>query len=433
VTRAEVALVWALDALRRGGDLTLDDLVSAYDVSSWDSQRWTLEREHQRLREAAQQLAGFTVADVEAADDEQQTARVVGADGKEWMVTAWATGPPASLERLRVIPAPPRGTVVRDAVEADGPALAELERHAPLRLGEGGAVRVTFDRGDDYFASARLMDDVTIYVAEVDGVVAGVYWGAQQPVLVDGADQRLFLEMHVRIDPEVQRGGVFWALCTYGRERYSRSSDSIAFWVSPENLAVRKFVATVPPWSVQGLRALIPCPSAGADADDVGRRATPDDAAAIAAILDECHRRSELFVPYTPQSLSQRLERDPAQYGWGDVRLGDGAVVAVGRSTIGVVRDDGDSRTTTRRAMVLDHGLQPGAEAEYLCLLRWWAARLGREGATHLAVFTSEGSPTHRPVMELASSVEPFDLWTFEIPEPPGAADHGVYVDPVHF
>ena len=431
----EAGLTWVLDALRRGEDLTFDDVAEAYDTSDWDPQ-WSLEREHEDFLRSAEQLGAFEVRAVEPTGDDQHSARLVGHDGKQWAVTCWASpAPPHKITGVRIVPAPPDGTVIRDAVEEDGPALAELERRSPLRLGEGGAVKVTFDRGDDYFRSARLMGDVTVYAAEVDGALAGVYWGAQQPVRVGGVDYRIFLEMHVRIDPEAPRGGVFWALCVYGRDTYARTSDSIAFWVSPENLAVRKFVADVPAWSIRGLRALIPCDAAAAagDGDGDGRWATRDDAAAVAEVLNASHGRSELYVPYTDASLAERLARDPAQYGWGNVRMLGDAVVAVGGDRLGVTRDVDGTRVESRRAHVLDHGFRPGGEDDYRRLLRWWAGSLAAEGVTHLAVFTSQGSPTHDVVIDLAGGVEEYDLWTFAIAEPDGTPERGLYVDPVYF
>ena len=41
---------------------------------------------------------------------------------------------------------------VREAAEADGPMLAEIERRTPLQLGD---VAIVIDRRDDYFAAAR--------------------------------------------------------------------------------------------------------------------------------------------------------------------------------------------------------------------------------------------------------------------------------------
>jgi len=427
VSRAEGRLTWVLDALRRGAGLTFDEVADVFDPSDWHD-GWTLEHEHRDLCHSAELLGAFEVLRREPTGDDQHSARVRAHDGKEWAITCWVGPAPAhGITGIRIVPAPPEGTVIRDAAEDDGPALAELERRSPLRLGEGGAIRVTFDRGDDYFRSARLMEDVIVYVAEYEGKLAGVYWGAQQPVRVAGNDYRVFVEMHVRIDPEAPRGGVFWALCVYGRDRYGKTSDSIAFWVSPENLAVRKFASDMPGWSIQGLRALIPCRPGAAPA---GGPAEPPD---VVRILNACHGRSELFVPYTAASLDERLSRDPSQYGWANLRQHGSAVVAVGGERLVVTREAGGERIVTHRALALDHGFEPGGEDDYRALLLARGSELAAEGVTHLAVFTSQGSPTHDVVMDLAEAVEPYDLWTFEIPEPEGTAERGIYVDPVYF
>ena len=54
-------------------------------------------------------------------------------------------------------------------------------------------------------------------------------------------------------------------------------------------------------------------------------------------------------------------------------------------------------------------------------------------GASHLAVLTSVGCPTRPSVERPASGVEFFDFFTFNIDEPPGLAEGGLYVDPVYF
>lgn len=48
-------------------------------------------------------------------------------------------------------------------------------------------------------------------------------------------------------------------------------------------------------------------------------------------------------------------------------------------------------------------------------------------------MFTSEGSPTYPVLERLARDREPFYFWSFDIEEPPDAAERGFYVDPVYF
>ena len=431
INAAEQRLAWLVAAMIDPSAVTVDDIDAAYNVE-WND--WTSERELEFLRSG--HFSGsrpLTLVRVVPGEEGGATAILLGADEKRWSVTCWVEpDEPHRLTGVRTVPAPPDGMEIRLATLGDGPVLAELERRAPLRLGREPLTFMTFDHGDDYFAPSRLMEEVTIYVAELGGKVCGVYCGAVQPVEVEGERKHLFLEHHVRIDPDAPRGGVFWALCSFGRDRYARSSDSIAFYVSPENYAVRKFVEGTPGWTVQPLRALLPC-RADDDVDAEVRIATAADASEIVETLNSCHSASALFAPYTESSLAARLTRDAAQYGWPHVARFGGAVIGVGRDLVTVTKECEGAVTVTKRAQALDHGFAPGAHDDYRAVLRWKCRDLAARGATHLAVFTSEHSATYDVVAGLAEVIEPFDFWAFNIPEPPALAAGGFYVDPVYF
>ena len=415
-------LDWLLSAIADPSGLTVGDLERRYDISQW--RNWSLDDELRMIRGEGHIKRPFTVA-ARGEIDDAATAVVVGADEKSFQVTVWAEErPPHRIVGLRVVPAPPEGLTVRDATDAEAAVLTTLERRSPIKLGD---TLMYFDRGDDYFAAARLMGEVTVYVGEMDGAIAGVYWGAQQPVLVNGEPKVLFLENRVRIDPESRRGGVFWALCVYGRDRYAVPSDSIAFYVSPDNAGVQKFVADTPSWTVQPLRVLLPC---AGEASVRPRRATKDDAGEVVEILNATHDCEALYVPYTVESLTARLERDPGQYSWSDLRLEDGAVVGVGRQYVEVTKVTGGERVRTNRAVVLDHG---GSGDAYRSLLQATGAELSADGVTHLSLFTSAGSSTLDVLTELAEVTEPYDFWAFNIECPDDLPTTGFYVDPVYF
>ena len=429
---AEGRLRWLVAALDDPSPLTVADLEPVYDTSGWFGD-WSLEHELEGLHGGRHAASRPLTIERVSATGTEATAVLAGGDGKSWTVTCWVEASGSHrITRSRLVPTPPDGLVIRLAGPDDGPALADLERRAPLRLGEEPLTFMTFDHGEDYFAPSRLMEEATIYVGEIDGRLVGVYCGAIQKVAIDGAEKRLFLEHHVRIDPEANRGAVFWALCNFGRDHYARAADSIAFYVSPDNLALRKFVSNVRPWPVPPVRALLPCAPTD-DVGPVGEPATSADAGRIVEILNGCNARSALYLPYTEASLGHRLARDPAQYGWADLRASAGAVVGVGRNLVRVTKERDGSVEETRRALVLDHGYAAGGEAEYRALLRWWCGEVARRGGTHLAVFTSERSPAYAVVTELADRLEPFDFWAFDVPEPRALGDGGFYVDPVYF
>ena len=77
-----------------------------------------------------------------------------------------------------------------------------------------GETEVYFDRGDDYLAFSRLMEDCTIGIASVDGVPAAVSCGAKHTVRIGGVLRPLLTVSHLRVLPEHQRKGWGRALLT---------------------------------------------------------------------------------------------------------------------------------------------------------------------------------------------------------------------------
>lgn len=321
----------------------------------------------------------------------------------------------------------------RVATEADGSVLADLERRSPLVLGDDSLV---IDRGDDYFAAARLMEDVTIVIAEVDGVPVGAFCGAVHRAMVGGVERRLLYFHHTRIPPEYQRQGVGRKLAVAVREAVKdRQIDSDYWYISPQNAKSQAFAKDAANhWRVQPVWATLDCAAIAGPAH--GRAATPADATEVVAILNACHQGEEMFLPYTVASLTARLERAPAQYSWERLWLGNGAVVGVwpeGESiSVRLLRADG-AVEVSRGGAVLDYGCLAGAELELELLLRAWAGWLAPRGMAELSLFTCPGTRTWALVAPLAVRLDPFDFWTPFIPEPEDAAQHGLYVDHVYF
>ncbi|HEY2049752.1 MAG TPA: hypothetical protein VGH03_10435, partial [Caulobacteraceae bacterium] len=98
---------------------------------------------------------------------------------------------------------------VREATPADGPILADVERRCPIELDDS---RYWFDRGDDYFAFARLMEDCTVGLAFVDGAPGAVTCGARHTVRIDGEPKSIITVSHLRVLPEHQRKGLWNAV-----------------------------------------------------------------------------------------------------------------------------------------------------------------------------------------------------------------------------
>lgn len=279
------------------------------------------------------------------------------------------------------------------------------------------------------------MADATVLVAEVDGEPAGVFCGARHRARVGGEDRWLLYVHHARILPHYQRMGLGRRSGAALRDAFRHTIVDSQYWyISTNNAKSLGFAREAKNrWSIPVEMVTIDTAVAAGPAH--GRPASPEDADSIAAVLNAGHRDEEMFLPHTAASLRERLERAPAQYGWSNVLVGDGAVVGAwpeGRWL--AVREAGpDGEHVSRGAAVLDYGCLPGAEDELVRLLRAAAAQVTAEGLNGLSIFTSPGARLRDAVRSLPCTVSELAFWTPSIPEPPGAADRGLYVDHIYF
>ena len=239
--------------------------------------------------------------------------------------------------------------------------------------------------------------------------------------------------IHTRILPEHQRKGLWRAVSRLLGDKYSEIEGSRGY-VSVDNAAMQKGFANTPDrWDVRALRAMLDCASLAGPA--FGRPATPVDAHHIIEILNTTHGSEEMFLPYTVESLTARLERAPQQYSWDRVWMTEAAVVGVwpAGESIRVIVDSNGSRAESRRGLVLDYGFLEHAEDELERLLSAWCAWLSRRRLETLAIFTSGRSAGYACLDTLASDIHAFDLWTPGIRPAPNAAERGLYVDQVYF
>jgi hypothetical protein len=322
--------------------------------------------------------------------------------------------------------------VSREATIADAAVLADIERRCPIVLGDG--VTMTIERGDDYFAFTRLMDNVLVALGFVDGKPAGVNVAALHTVRVVGRDYRIHAFAHLRILPEHQKKGLWGAINRIFDEKFPEGSvDGSTAYPSVNNAAMLRGFAGAPRWSMHQIRAQLPCASLAGP--QVGRPATPRDAPRVVEILNATHERDEMYLPYTVESFAARVERSPRDYSWDRVRMTERAVVGVwpAGDTVRFIIESKGSRVESRRGLALDWGFLPGAEDEFEALLRAQCGWLASRGLDRLSVFTSEASAGYERVRAMASELERYVVISFGIPEPPGAATHGLYVDPIYF
>ena len=316
--------------------------------------------------------------------------------------------------------------VIREAVAGDSPALNELEVRAPMTL--GAATKFVYDRGEDFLAFARLMEENVCFVAERNGELLGIACGARHAVRIGGQHYTVMLLHHLRVPVEHRKGGIFSTLNGRVFGFYDGVTDGAYGYTSLENAEAMR-IGGPGTWTAGVFRAVIDCATAAGPKH--GRTATPHDAPAVVDILNRGHANEEVYLPYTEASLAARLERAPDLYTWEHVLVGDGAALGVWPARLAVTIDDG-TPVRTIRAVALDHGFVDGAEAEFERLLRAYCSELLQLGHTELTFMTSEGSPNYALISKLAHRMDPF-AFRMSVPEPPGTIERGVYVDAVYF
>jgi hypothetical protein len=382
------------------------------------------------LRGLASRLGAPVKVTVERASDFEITVAVSTAKERNWVIAlVLESDPPHRALTLRVDRRHDFKLEVREAVEADALTLADIERRCPIVMGETSA---WFDRGADYFAVTRLMEDCTIGLASVDGVPAAVSCGAERRVRVGGVIKKMVTVSHLRVLPEHQRKGL-WGAANRVLEKYWPRVDGSNAYISVDNAGMQHGFANTPnKWPQIIERAELDC--AALAGPMAGRAATEADAADIVRRLNDFHDAEELFVPYTEASLAERMSRAPDLYGWDKLWMTDGAVVGVWPAGIALrlITETRGERTVTVPGVVLDYAFLPGAEAEFEALLRAWCGALAAKGMDTLVINTSPASTGTELLNGLARTVGRYFMWSPGIEVPPGAENRGLYTDAVY-
>ena len=293
----------------------------------------------------------FMVASVEQRSDFHLVARLESADNKKFRLSIEVEDREpyriTMLNRERILDFE---VVSREATIADAAVLADIERRCPIVLGDG--VTMTIERGDDYFAFTRLMDNFVVALGSVDGKPAGVNVAALHTVRVGGRNYRAHAFAHLRILPEHQKKGLWGAINRVIDERYPEgSADGNTAYPSVDNAAMLRGFAGAPRWSMHQIRAQLPCASLAGP--QIGRPATPRDTSRIVDILNATHESDEMYLPYTVDSFTARVERSPRDYCWERVRMTGsrgGGRVAFGRLGAVYHRVEGQPRRVAARS-----------------------------------------------------------------------------------
>jgi hypothetical protein len=391
----------------------------------------TAERLAEIFRNDGARMGAIVEFRVESASDLEIVAFARTAKDRKLTITLTVEpAPPHRIEQFRFERKHDFKLEVREAGPDDALTVADIERRCPIVMGD---TSVWFDRGADYFAFSRLLEDCTVGLASVDGVPAAISCGAERVVRVGGELKRIIVVSHLRVLPEHQRKGL-WGAANGVLNKYWDHVDGSQAYIAVDNLGMQHGFANTPDkWDQIVQRVELDCAALGGPM--TGSSATPADGADIARRLNRFHDAEELFVPYTAESFAARVERAPDLYGWDKVWLTDGAIVGVwpAGAALRSVTETGGVQTVTVPAVVMDYAFAPGAEAELDALLRAWCGALTARGVDTLVIYTSPASPGSALVNSLGRSTGDFFTWTPGIAVPEGAAERGLYTDAAYF
>lgn len=404
----------------RGAELTTEEVGNHMNFGPG----WTPEHGLQRFRESDQKP--FVMTAVKEQSPHQLTVTMDYDDGKPWTATFTVEeeAPHRILDMawMRTIP---ERVVIREAAPDDDTALNDLESRAPMVLGD---VTVTYDRGDDYLAFSRLMENNHSWVADDGGKLLGLAAGCLHPARIGGQIYDVMLLHHVRVPVEARGGGIFSAINQRVFAAHPTQEGAYGHTAVANTEAAR--LDGPGAWSFGFHRVLLDATTLARD--PAGRAATPADAAEIVDIINRCHDREEMFVPYTVETFTARMERAPDLYTWSNVVVGDGAVVGVWPARLKVTVQEGDECREDIRGLLVDYGFVPGSVDELERLLRSACRSLLERDHTELMTLTSGGSPNNDLVRRLARRMDPF-MFRMSVPEPSGAEERGLYIDAVYF
>ena len=441
-TPAGGQLRWYLDSIAHPETMTAADVIGRY-VRLWPDSSWHQGDERGRAdwKRHWDEFGEFCVETIDVESETEISVVLAPVDGRKQRILFIVEEDPPHRIRLE------KWSRVHEydlqmiaATEEHAATLANIERRALVVLGD---TTVATDRGEDYFAAARLIDDPTVFLAVVDGDPAGVSWGAQSKVLFDGEERNATYFFHLRVTPEHQGKGLWGAFDNAVWTRYWETADLyIGYWLAENSVwsHVAQQVQARPDvkvrdWIPTAYRLLLPVASLAGARDGV-RAATPADAERIVEILNDSHAGEELYHPYTVETLTARLERDPSLYSWSNVLLTDRAVIGVwpAGEKIEVVTTKAGVVARARRGHVMDYGFVAGGEQEFSALLAAACVELDRRGLDQVSIFTSKGARGQKELKGFKGAVEAYRFNPGMVARMPETAQtNGIYTDHLYF
>lgn len=388
--------------------------------SDWDNPSYAFLSIDAALRNLGP-LSDFAIVSFE---DGNASLRCVGRNSRSIQLNVlFNPEVPYLLQYFWMGPELEEGVEIRKANDSDLALLDGMDRGSPILRDDGS--RSYINKHGKHLLYSAIAGCDELGIAFRDGKPATVQARSLVPVRYRGIDQFAEYGHQTRTAPKLGSvAQVFSILHSLGRGYIKRASFLFTVADALNKKGLR--LSGDPHWELYLERLLFPCD--GSPSSDGVREATPDDIESILEILNQSHSDKELFCPYTPATLTDRLERKPEEYTWSNLLLNGKAVLGVW--PVGEERKvvKGGVENTTVRGLVYDFGYLEGCEQDMLDLLNAHGNQCRLKGMTHLALLSTAKNREYELLESLSSCSEPYALNTI-VPMTPRAEKHGFYLD----
>lgn len=355
-----------------------------------------------------------------------------------WLNVFVEDEPPNKLDSWDTAPALPADVEIRRLEPGDADALARLEREAPMVLGDT-TVRFEHDDEPSYLDASALRKDTTGVVSTERGEVIASLQVSMVPMRIGGRIFNINYSHRIRTHPDKLGYGLIKQMSDFGVRQppVGTPMDGIlaAIDVRNEAMLMNGWINRPGQWPNPPVRFVFDAAELASGSTAATPCAWEDRAGDIVEILNVAHNDDEGYVPYTVETLAERVARAPELYGRDDVYANEHAVLGVWESgkTVRTIVTTPTGESVQRRAVIADWGVRPGEDGGLEQLLRQVAAAVILRGMTHLALYTSPRTPAFETLSKLASGRDDFHLWTPPIFPRDDAEERGSYVDALAF
>lgn len=355
-----------------------------------------------------------------------------------WLSVFVEDEPPNKLDSWDTAPALPVGVEIRRLERTDADALARLEREAPMVLGDT-TVRFEHDDESRYLDACALRREATGVVSTERGEIIASLQVSMVPMRIGGRVFNINYSHRIRTHPDKLGYGLIKQMSDFGVRQppVATPMDGImaAIDVRNEAMLMNGWINRPGQWPNPPVRLVFDAAELASGSTAATPCAWEDRVDDIVEVLNATHEGDEGYVPYTVETLTERVTRAPKLYGSDNFYVNALAVLGVWESgkTVRTIVTTPTGESVQRRAVIADWGVRAGEDAELEQLLREVAAAVLAHGMTHIALYTSVRTPAFETLSKLSTRRDDVHFWTPPIFPADGAEERGSYVDALAF